>query len=201
MENAKPTLRVFLLTSLFSVRAIANAAEIATELADGWHSWEVPAGAAGAQSCCYHIGNGGVRTEGCRLGSGSAGITINGDCVTTSDTLRVYVRADGGDVVEIRALSAACPVVASGPVTETGTVDTAESIAWLLPYANNDSDIAEEAVTAIALHEDGSAFAALKPLIEDRGRVMDIRRHALFWLAHSGSEAAFEYLDRLLSAR
>lgn len=201
MESAKIMLRVLLLASLFAVRAIANAAELAAELDDGWHNWEVPAGAAGAQSCCYYIGNGGVRTEGCRLGSGSAGIIINGDCVTTSDTLNVYVRVDGGDVVEIRALSAACPVVASGPVTEAGAVDTAESIAWLLRHTNDDSDIAEEAVTAIALHEDESAFAALRPLIEDRGQAMDIRRHALFWLAHSGGEAAFEYLDHLLSAR
>jgi hypothetical protein len=201
MENVKIMLRVFLLASVFAVRTIASAAEPPERLADGWHNWDVPAGAAGAQSCCYRIGDGGVRTEGCRLGSGSGGITINGDCTPTSDTLRVYVRVDGGDVREIRALSAACPVVASGPLTEVGAVDTAESIAWLLRHTNKDSEIAEEAVTAIALHEDESAFAALRPLIEDRGNVMDIRRHALFWLAQSGGEAAFEYLDQLLSAR
>jgi hypothetical protein len=196
----KDTLRLLLLASLFAVRVTGNAAEVPGTLADGWNHWEVPAGAAGARSCCYHVGDGGVRTEGCRLGSGSGGITINGDCAPTSDTLRVYVRMEGGDVREIRALSAACPVATSGPVTEKGGIDTAGSIEWLLRHAGEDSPVADEAVTAIALHEDTSAFTALKTLIEDRGRDMDIRRHALFWLAHSGSESAFEYLDRLLSA-
>ena len=42
--------------------------------------------------------------------------------------------------------------------------------------------------------------AALMALVEDRERAMAVREKALFWLAQSGSEQAFRYLDLLLSA-
>lgn len=200
MEAAKGPLRVLLLAALVVMVPIGHAAEAETDLADGWHSWDVEAGAAGAEACCYHVGNAGVHTEGCRMGPGADGLEIDGDCAPASDTLRVYVLVDGGQVKEIRALSAACPVVTSGPVQDRGAMATVESIAWLLRYAGEKRDLGEEAVMAIALHEDSRAFVALKALVEDRGKAMDVRRHALFWLTHTGGDAAFEYLDRLLSA-
>ena len=198
MPAAKFVLRVLLLAGVFAIRA---AAELATDLADGWHSWDVPAGADGKQACCYHLRQDGPGEPGCRLGHGAGGVTINGDCTPLSDTLRVYVLVADGDVTEIHALSSACPVATATPVQARGELDVKESIAWLDRHAHDGSKLAHEAVMAIALHEDESAFAALARMIEDRDRGMDVREQALFWMANSDDDAAFAYLDRLLSGR
>ena len=201
MEALKPSLRALLLLALFIARSISNATELAPELGDGWHSWDVPAGEDGRRACCYHLRDGAVGKEGCRLGPGTGGVAIDDGCTPLSDTLRVYVLMDDGDVTEIRALSSACPVTTSAPVKARGELDVKESIAWLDRYAHAGSKLADEAVTAIALHEDESALKALARMVEDRGRGMELREQALFWIAHSDDEAAFAYLDRLLSAR
>ncbi len=201
MEAMRTSLRALLFLSLFIIRSISNAAELAAELRDGWHSWDVPAGDDGKRACCYHLRHGKVGKEGCHLGPGADGITIDDGCTPVSDTLRVYVLMEDGDAAEIRALSSACPVATSAPVQAEGELGIEESIEWLDRYAHDGSKLADEAVTAIALHEDESALKALAAMVEDRGRGMDVREQALFWIAQSDHDAAFAYLDRLLSAR
>lgn len=170
------------------------------ELVDGWHSWETAAGSSGRRACCYHVRDGNPFMEACRLGPDGDVLTSNGDCDPTSDKLRVYVLVAGGKVDEIRALSAACPVTTSVPVRAQADKDAAKSIAWLEQYARADSKLANDAVMAIAMHNDAGALAALTAMIEDPARGMDIREQALFWLAQSSDDRAFQYLDRLLSA-
>lgn len=206
MKAVATALHALLLHALLMVTlcigwSIANAAEIAPELGDGWHSWDVPAGSDGKRACCYYVRQGHVGTERCRLGNGSGGLMIDEDCMPTTDTLRVYVLVVDGDVSEIRALSSTCPVTTSTPVQSMGERDGKESVAWLDRYARDGSRLADEAVTSIALHEEETSFTALAAMVEDQGRGMDVRQQALFWIAQSDSEAAFDYLDRLLGAR
>jgi len=186
---------------VFAVDLVAHSATFLPE-SDGWHSWEVPAGAQGARACCYNFRNDvmGERT-GCRLGPGSDGVTLNDDCEPLSDTLRVYVFRDGGKVREIRALSAACPVETKSAIKAKGAMDAEASIAWLVQQAQSGTSIAEDAVTALAMHADEVALPALQSLIEDRSQERDLREEALFWLAQSDSDEAYRYLDGLLSQR
>ena len=179
----------------------APAGELARDLADGWHSWEVPAGTSGRRACCHKMHSGEVVTAGCRLGGGSGGVTIDSDCEPASDLLRVYVFVADGDVSEIRALSAGCPVETATPVRDLGRPPVTESIAWLDRHAVSGSGLADDAVVAIALHDDAAAFAALRNMVENPRRGMDVREQALFWLAHSDNDEAFRYLDRLLGSR
>lgn len=174
---------------------------IAEDLADGWNSWEVPAGGSGKRACCFNVHDGRSGTTGCRLDGRSGGITIDSDCEPASDLLRVYVLVEDGNAAAIRALSAGCPVEASEPVNELGARPAEASIEWLDRHAVPASHLADDAVLAIALHEDTAAFMALKGMVEDRGRGMDVREQALFWLANSDDDEAFRYLDRLLSSR
>ncbi len=201
MPAAGTVLRALLLAALFIARSVGNASELAAELSDGWHSWDVPAGIHGKRACCSDVRRKPVGAELCRLGPGAGGLMTDEDCLPTSDSLRVYILVVDGDVTDIHALSSACPVTTSTPVQSLGARDSEESIAWLDRYARDGSKLADEAVTSIALHEETRAFTALAAMVEDQGRGMDIREQALFWIAQSENEAAFDYLDRLLSAR
>jgi len=166
---------------------------------DGWHRWEVPAGTQGESACCYRWHDRGRGRAGCRLGGGD-GLTLETECEVSSGTLQVFVEVKGGRVRDIRSVSAACPVETDGPVHEVGTIATAESIAWLTAQVADD-DPGEEALLAISMHEDGAALKALTAILEDRGRSRDVREQALFWLVQSPDDAAYRYLDNLLSRR
>lgn len=187
-------------TVVLSLVQVAYGAD--DELVDGWNSWEAPAGSSGQRACCYSFRNGNIAgSEGCRLDTGDDGVTIDSDCDPLSDKLRIYVLVDGGNVKEIRALSAACPVSASTPVRAHAGKSADASIAWLDRYARQGTRLADEAVTAIAMHQDSAALIALTSMIEDPARGMDIREQALFWLAQSDDENAFRYIDGILSQR
>lgn len=188
------------LTLLLSLVQAAYGSQSDT-LDDGWHSWETSAGSSGRRACCFHVRNGRAGTEGCRLGPGTGGLTIDDDCDPTSDKLRVFVLVDNGKVAELRALSAACPVVASTPVHTLPDKDAQTSIDWLERYVRAGSGLADDAVTAIAMHDDAPALQALTAMIEDPARDRHIREQALFWLAQSNDENAFRYIDGILSQR
>lgn len=177
--------------------AMAQALALST---DGWHSWEVPAGAGGRNACCYRSNHGAATVTGCDLDKDGGGFTL-GDCNTLSANTRIYVRIDNRKVADLHAFSASCPVRTSTEVRDHGEVASDESIAWLQAQLERDTDIADEALAAIAMHSDDVSFAALRTVIEDRSRDKEMRENALFWLVHSGSEQAYRYLDRLLSAR
>jgi HEAT repeat protein len=64
---------------------------------------------------------------------------------------------------------------------------------------DEDDDVREEAVFALSQLPEGRAVTALAAILEDKSLEMNIREQALFWLAQTESDEAFEYIDRLLS--
>ena len=64
---------------------------------------------------------------------------------------------------------------------------------------DKDDDVREEAVFALSQLPEPRAVKALAAIVEDRQLDMEIREQALFWLAQTDSDEAFEYFDRLLS--
>lgn len=191
---------LFATAMLLALPAGSIAAEIDVPEADGWYSWEVTAGSAGLQSCCYHWRSGTARVQGCALDGGDGGFNI-GDCDLDSDELRVYVQVRGGSVDKIRAFSADCPVTARSEISDLGTVDVADSIGWLRGHLENETDDSSEVLAAIAMHAGEVATDALIEIVEDRSSSQDYREEALFWLVQSESDSAFRYLDEVLSAR
>ncbi len=187
-------------TLLLTAPAGSAAAYLSVPDADGWYSWAVTAGSAGRNTCCYHWRSGSPRVQGCALDGGDGGFSI-GDCNLDSDELRVYVRIRGGDVDEIRALSADCPVTARTEIRDLGQVDIATSVDWLRGYLGEEKDESSEVLAALAMHAGDTATNALIEIVEDRGSPQDYREEALFWLVQSESDSAFRYLDRILSAR
>ncbi len=191
---------LFAAALLLAVPAGSLASEIDVPEADGWYSWAVTAGSVGRSSCCYSWRNGSVRSQGCALDGGDGGFNI-GDCDLDSNELRVYVQVRDGDIDDIRALSADCPVTARSEISDLGQVDVATSIDWLRAHLDADKDDSHEVLAAIAMHAGDAATDALIGIVEDRDNSQHHREEALFWLVQSESDAAYRYLDRILSAR
>ncbi len=59
--------------------------------------------------------------------------------------------------------------------------------------------VREQAVFALAQLPQERAVKALIGVLEDRGLAFEARQRALFWLAQSESDLAYEYVDRLLA--
>ena len=188
---------------LLAVPTGSFAAHIQMPERDGWYSWAVTAGSAGRSSCCYHWRSGAAWIQGCALDGhddgGDGGFNVGG-CDLDSDELRVYVRVRGGNVDDVRAFSADCPVTARGEIRDLGQVDIETSIDWLRAYLDGNQDDSSEVLAAIAKHAGDAAADALIDIIEDRDSSRDYREEALFWLVQSGSDSAFRYLDRILNA-
>ncbi len=81
--------------------------------------------------------------------------------------------------------------------TDLGLLDTNSSIDWLQQYTGERTDLSSEALAAISRHEGTRAVQVLIDIVESKAH-MDVREEAVFWMAQSDSEEAFNYLDRLL---
>lgn len=62
-----------------------------------------------------------------------------------------------------------------------------------------DAEVRKQAVFALSQLPGERAVRALAGVLENRQLDMDIREQALFWLAQTEADAAFEYLERLLT--
>ena len=96
---------------------------------------------------------------------------FSGDCDSIAGTVQVYVKVTDGVPDDIRVLSSNCPVSSESEVADHGLISGSDNLDWF------------------------------KQIIEDADNSDDLRENALFGLVQSGGDAAFEYLDRLISGR
>jgi hypothetical protein len=149
----------------------ALAADSLSISGDGWHSWQVDEPGASTEMCCFTWKRGDKSRQGCNLDGDRISFSDSGDCSAAPGTLQVYIRLDGGEPKDIYVLSANCPVSTESDVSDHGLVSVAENIDWF------------------------------RTIIEDKQLSTDVREEALFGLVQSGSDAAYAYLDRLLTSR
>jgi len=82
---------------------------------------------------------------------------------------------------------------------DLGFVDTDQSIDFFEKYIGKRTDLSSDALAAISQHEGARAVQIMIDIVESDAH-MDVREEAVFWMAQSGSQEAFAYLDRLLMA-
>jgi hypothetical protein len=152
-----------------AVLSSATADELLQPDTDGWHTWQVDEPGVSSEMCCFSWNHGNKSGKGCNLDKRSIAFSDSGDCTVAPGTIQVYVRLNDGKPKDIRVLSSNCPVSTNTKVTDHGLVSAGESLAWF------------------------------QSIIENRRLDMDIREDALFGLVQSESDAAFSYLDRLLT--
>jgi hypothetical protein len=95
----------------------------------------------------------------------------DGDCTSVDGAAQVYAHIQDGEPGKIRVLSSGCPVSADSKLTDHGTVGIEQNIAWF------------------------------RTVIENPRLDIDVRQEALFALVQTETDAAFEYIDRLLAEK
>lgn len=194
----RPTAAVVMMLFLLPV---GTAAGIDLPQKDGWYRWQTTSVATAADACCYMLRNGIVERCVCNLDDRRAGMNIDTDRTGNNRLISIYVMVENGSASRIRALNSDCAVDTSTRILDLGTVDVADSIAWLQARLGSEPDLAEQVVNAIGVHGGNDSMRALIQVIENRSYRKELREHALFWLAQSNSDDAFAYLDRLLGSR
>lgn len=147
----------------------SEAADVLATTADGWHTWQVDESAATSQMCCYSWDSGKRSRGACNLDGRNMSFSNDGDCSTAPGTMQVYAQMKNGKPQEIYVLSSNCPVSTQTTVVDHGTVTSEQNMGWF------------------------------REVIEDRAMDQDAREIALFALVLSESDAAYDYIDRLLS--
>jgi HEAT repeat protein len=148
---------------------------------DGWHTWRVPAVSSAPEMCCFSWKGGTGKRQGCNLDSRSGGFSTSSEGVNSTGDLQVFVHVEKGDVTEIRALSASCPVTSDSAILDLGPVAARESIAWLKDHIEPNLDLASEAIMAAAVHDGKEALELLLQTANSNDE--DNREDAIFWMA------------------
>jgi len=146
-------------------------AEILSTDEDGWHTWQVDEPGVSSEMCCFTWNRGNKSRKGCNLDAHTIAFSDSSDCAVAPGTIQIYARLDNGEPKDIRVLSSNCPASTESEVRDHGLVSAGESLDWF------------------------------RSIIEDQQLDMDIREEALFGLVQSESDAAFDYIDSLLTRR
>ena len=154
-----------------SVLTSATADESLKISRDGWHTWQVDEPGVSSEMCCFTWSRRDGGRKGCNLDASSIAFSDGDDCGVTAGTIQVFVRVKNGVPKDIRVLSSNCPVTTESEISDHGLVSVAENIGWF------------------------------RTIIEDRSLRQDVREEALFGLVQSQSDAAYSYIDSLLTSR
>jgi hypothetical protein len=156
-----------------------------------WVGYTVPAVAGQHGNCDYNQGvSMGVRAPG----------PVH---LEPPDQVQILFRIDRGQVEKIRIVQEDCRVDSDGvPLRWIQDVRPAESIALLETFTaarNSDSDhVRDGAVTAIALHGDPAADAALER-IAAVGQPESLREKAIFWFGGARGRRGYEQLRHIVT--
>jgi hypothetical protein len=187
-----------------------------------WIGYSVPVVESERMMCCFDSGttwiNGSmVRSDGsccggCRLEpSASTSMTtrssqLPGGVVKLegSGQMTVLLRVNDKRIERVRVFSEDCALDAGGrPIIWLENVRPADSVAYLEGLVTGQTDrperdrLTEGTVSAIALHRDAAADAALERLVAP-GQPERVRRSVPFWLGNSRGPRGFAVLRRLV---
>ncbi len=180
--------------------------EIASRPGPAWIGWSVPTHLEHSGCCWSSEGKGNPSCRGCRLEGRDGYVQTNDDePLERSDRVRILLRAQGGRVGRIRAVSENCPLDAGGlPFVWIEDVPPAESVALVATFVGRPKDGTEGgkrldgAVTmAIAFHADPSADAGLERFLAV-GQPFELRKLAAFWLGQARGERGYQVLRRVV---
>ena len=113
--------------------------------------------------------------------------------------LQIYASIELGKPVRLRVRGdSVCTNNFDVEALDLGLIAVDQSIDWLQPYITTHSEISSDALMAISLHSGDRPVMILANIVKSAAD-RKLREEALFWLAQSDSDAAFDILDRLLS--
>jgi hypothetical protein len=172
-----------------------------------WIGYSVPVVDGERVMCCFESNS--TCCASCRLDpSDSTSMTTRSPAapggvvkLEGSDQMSVLLRVNPKGVERVRVFSEDCAIDAGGrSIVWLENVRPADSVAYLEGLVGSDSDrerITEGAVSAIALHADASADAALERLLTP-GQPERIRRTVPFWLGSTRGRRGLDLLRRIV---
>lgn len=182
---------------IVSLISLSAKAQIEGMTDDGWHTWRVTAVRTAPEMCCFTWNTGAATRQGCDLDSHSGGFSSSADVIDVSRSIQVFVRLDDGDIAEIRALSASCPVTSDNPIVDLGPVTNEESVAWLGSHIQPGGDLSGDAIAAVSVHQGAAAVELLLETAESRAD-QDNREDAIFWMAQVRVEETSSELKKYI---
>jgi len=161
--------------------------------------------------CCGNWDNSRRGCGTCRLEGNHSGVNINSTDAERGTVhleggrrIAVLYRAENGKLSRIQVVSTGCTVDGGGrDVVWLEGVKDSESVAVLagiITAGNSRRDEEESlgngALTAVALHADGSAEQALESFVEPR-QAERLRKETAFWLGEARGAAGFRTLQQM----
>jgi len=118
--------------------------------------------------------------------------------VEGNDDLEIHALIESGQPKEFVLPGFHCGRRTLPDSADLGVIGAEESIAWLRRYITPASGVSSEVMAAIAAHSSDIAVGVLADVVKSGGD-RQVREEALFWLAQSDSDAAYDVIDRLLT--
>jgi hypothetical protein len=181
---------------------------LGAQSAAAWIAYAAPMIPGERQMCCWNTMNN-VTCQGCSLEPQPAGTVAFPQQPAGTVRLEgapeffVFYRVEGKQVGKIRTFSMDCNIDAGGlQVFWLTGVNAAESVALLeslMPTTDfrEDRRMVDNAISAIALHKDPAADAALDRNVA-ASKPEQVRRQAAFWLGNARGPHGYQTLTRLL---
>ncbi len=176
-----------------------------------WVVYSVPMVEGDRLLCCNDSHSWGARAKSCELEGRERNFVMSNrhgsvPASMASRDLLVFLRLESDRVSDLRAYSESCPVDAGGTrVVWLEEVSPESSVEMLHRFAAGDrllagdEDLADEALTALALHDAKGTDAAVEDLAGP-SHPEELREEAIFWLGHMRGRAGYAALDRLLQS-
>jgi uncharacterized protein (UPF0147 family) len=176
-----------------------------------WVGYGVRMVAGERTMCCGNYDSRGQSCGKCELETHHEHWTDSGHAKTSGtakleggDELIVLFRLQDRRITRVNVASDNCVLDAGGlPLVWLTDVKAAESVAMLseMVRKNNASEherdsIGNEALTALALHDGGAAFAALESFVA-AGQPEELRKQASFWMGAARGKEGLVVLQRL----
>lgn len=172
---------------------------VAAQTEPMWIGYSVPAAGNGERRMCWRLatcglepGDGSVRTSQGQPAVNQGPIRLEGP-----ETMAVLYRVEEKTVQRIRIFSPDCELDAGGRTIQwLDGVNAAESVKLLGTFvARTDvkSDkVTDAAISAIAMHRDDSADAALERFAAPADNPEFVRKKVTFWMGHARGRRGFD---------
>ena len=176
-----------------------------------WLGYTVPEVAGNRSVCCGNGDWNGNDCGTCRLEKGDHGVNITGNdgnstvMLEGSREIAILFRAENHQITKIRVASTECTLDAGGlPFVWLTNVKPSESVALLSTFVrgegsgfkDDDDRHGHQALSAIALHADDSAEAALESFVRPDS-AEELRKQTAFWLGEARGKTGFLALQKM----
>jgi len=179
--------------------AVVLAADLPDGDVDGWHTWRVEVVDAAPELCCFSWNRGTASKKHCNLDGRHGGFSSSHDNPFPSDEIQIYAFMNAGAATKIRVLSSQCPVTSDSAITDLGAVAVDDSVDWLQRRFTPQSGVADESITAVALHAGDKARRLLVATAKSDSDEEN-RETAIFWLAQARIDETSKDLQEIMFA-